>query len=134
MAEGAAAAGAGRDVSDVPTDSCRPRSASFVALSERELVISAREYLQAELPDLTTGDTPADIQRHIEGLKDGSRKEALSTLASRLVLYQHGLVLGGEQTAIDNPNEEAELLGASLTELRPHIQLWRTVTGVFSRE
>ena len=101
---------------------------------ERELVISAREYLQAELPDLTTGDTPADIQRHIEGLKDGSRKEALSTLASRLVLYQHGLVLGGEQTAIDNPNEEAELLGASLTELRPHIQLWRTVTVVFSRE
>ena len=101
---------------------------------ERELVISAREYLQAELPDLTTGDTPTDIQRHIEGLKDGSRKEALSTLASRLVVYHHGLEHGGEQTAIDNPNEEAELLGASLTELRPHIQLWRTVTGVFSRE
>jgi len=55
-------------------------------------------------------------------------------LASRLVVYQRGLELGGERTTIDNPNEEAELLGASLTELRPHIQLWRTVTGVFGRE
>lgn len=101
---------------------------------ERDLVISAREYLQAELPDLTTGDTPKDIQRHIGHLEDGGRKAALTTLAARLAVYHRGLEEGGETTTIQNPVEEAQLLGMSLTELRPHIRLWRTVTGVFVRE
>ena len=100
---------------------------------ERDLLISAREYLQAELPDLATGDTPKDIQRHVDELKDGGRKDALATLVSRLVVYQSGFEHGGEQATIENPVQEAELLATSLTELRPHIQLWRTVTGMFLR-
>ena len=49
------------------------------------LIISARDYLRAELPDVNSGDTPRDIKAHVDGLKDGARKEALSTLASRLL-------------------------------------------------
>ena len=58
------------------------------------LVISARDYLRAELPDVNSGDTPRDIKAHVDGLKDGARKEALSTLASRLVVYQDGARAG----------------------------------------
>lgn len=100
---------------------------------ERDLVISGREYLQAELPDLVTGDTPRDIQRHVEELKDGGRKEALAVLAGRLAVYHRGLEEGGDTATIEDPVQEAQLLGASLTELRPHIQFWRSVTGVFGQ-
>ena len=98
----------------------------------RDLVISTREYLRAELPELRSGDTPKDIQRHVGGLKDGGRKEALAALSSRLVAY-HGGLERGDDAAIANPFEEAELLDASLSALRPHVRLWRTVTGVFGR-
>jgi len=100
---------------------------------ERELVMSAREYLQAELSDLHPGDTPKDIQQHVDGLKEGPRKEALSTLALHLVGYQNSLERGGEVTAIENPMEEAQILQASLTQLRPHILLWRGFLGIFGR-
>ncbi len=100
---------------------------------ERDLVISGREYLQAELPDLTTGDTPKDIQRHVEELKDGGRKEALAVLAGRFAVYYRGLEEGGDTATIDDPVEEARVLDASLTELRPHIQFWRSVTGIFGQ-
>ncbi len=100
---------------------------------ERDLVISGREYLRAELPDLVTGDTPKDIQRHVEDLKDGGRKEALAVLAGRFAVYHRGLEEGGDTATIEDPVQEAELLGASLTELRPHIQFWRSVTGVFGQ-
>ena len=99
---------------------------------ERDLVISAREYLRAELPELRTGDTAKDIRAYVDGLKEGGRKDALVTLAARLLVYQTRLERG-EGTTIENPVEEAQTLDVSLAELRPHIRLWRTVTGLFGR-
>ncbi len=97
---------------------------------KQELVISTREYLQAELPALRSGDTPKDILRHIEGLDDGGRKTALATLASRLVEHHAGLEQGDAST-IANPREEARLLDGALAALRPHVRLWRAFTGMF---
>lgn len=88
-----------------------------------DVIISARDYLRAELPDINSGDTARDIKAHVDGLKDGARKEALSTLASRLVVYQDGLERG--EAAIENPAGEVAALDASLTALRPHIRMWR---------
>ena len=99
---------------------------------QRNLIISAREYLQAEIPDLHTGDTPRDIQAHVEGLKDGPRKAALQVLTSRLVSYQHGLERGAP-APIDDPVAEAQELRDSLRRLRPHVRLLDRVTGVFGR-
>ena len=96
----------------------------------RDLVIATREYLRAELPDLRSGDTAKDIQRYVEGLKDGGRKDALALLSTRLVIYQAGLERGDGEP-IENPMEEADVIDTSLTQLRPHIQMWRSVTGVF---
>ena len=110
---------------EVPTSD----NGSLRALT-RDLVIATREYLQAELPDLRSGDTAKDIQRYVEALKDGGRKEALASLSSRLVVYQAGLERDDSATIAD-PMEEAEAIDASLTELRPHIQMWRSVTGLF---
>ena len=95
------------------------------------LVISARDYLRAELPDVNSGDTPRDIKTHVDGLKDGARKEALSTLASRLVVYQDGLERG--EVTIENPAGEVAALDASLTALRPHIRLWRGMLAFVGR-
>ena len=96
---------------------------------ERGLLISARDYLRAEMPELHTGDTPKDVQRHVEGLKGGGRKEALQTLAGRLVAYQSSLEIGAT-TAIEHPAEEAEALQASLAALRPHMRLWASLKGL----
>ena len=111
---------------EVPTSD----NGSLHALT-RDLVIATREYLQAELPDLRSGHTAKDIQRYVEGLKDGGRKEALASLSTRLVIYQAGLERGDSETIAD-PMEEAGAIDASLTELRPHIQLWRSITGLFA--
>jgi len=54
-------------------------------------------------------------------------------LAGRFAVYHRGLEEGGDTATIEDPVQEAELLGASLTELRPHIQFWRSVTGVFGQ-
>jgi hypothetical protein len=97
---------------------------------KQDLVISTREYLRAELPALKSGDTPKDIRRHIEGLDDGGRKTALATLASRLAEHHAGLEQGDAST-IANPQEEARLLDDALGGLRPHVRLWRAVTGMF---
>ena len=97
---------------------------------KQELVISTREYLRAELPALKSGDTPKDILRHVEDLDDGGRKTALATLASRLAEHHAGLEQGDAST-IANPQEEARLLDDALGALRPHVRLWRAVTGMF---
>ncbi|MCY4662092.1 MAG: hypothetical protein OXF93_20170 [Acidobacteria bacterium] len=101
------------------------------AAAVSELVISARDYLRAELPDINSGDTARDIKAHVDGLKAGARKEALSTLASRLVIYQDGLERG--DVAIENPAREVAALDASLTALRPHIRLWRGMLAFVGR-
>ena len=97
---------------------------------KQDLVISTREYLQAEMPELRSGDTPRDILRHVEGLDDGGRKTALATLAGRLAEHHAGLERGDAAT-IANPKEEARMLDGALAALRPHIRLWRTFTGMF---
>ena len=97
---------------------------------QRTLLISGREFLRAELRELHTGDTPKDIQKHIEGLREGDRKDALLALASRLVTYQRGLELDALEP-IDDPQAEADELTASVASLRPHIQLWMRLKGLF---
>ena len=108
-----------------------PPSANGGALSDvqRNLVISGREYLQAEIPELHSGDTPKDIRSHIEGLADGARKDALLVLSSRLVTYQRALETGVTEP-IDDPAGEAEELAESVSQLRPHIRLWMRVKGL----
>ena len=107
-------------------------SANGSALNDvqRNLLISGREYLQAEIPELYPGDTPKDIRDHIEGLKDGPRKDALLAIAGRLVTYQHGLEREAPEP-IDDPAGEAREITASVAQLRPHIALWIRVKGLF---
>ena len=104
------------------------------ALAQVELgmVLSFRDYLQAELPDLHTGDTALDIQRHVEGLADGSRKEALRTLTARMVAYQRGLELG-EPAPIESPGDEARSLEEALSRLRPHVRLLNSMKALVGR-
>ena len=89
---------------------------------QRDLVIAGREFLQAELPSLHSGDTPKEICRRIEALRDGGRKNALMTLAQRLVAYQTGLERG-EPVPIEDPVDESNQLTMSISRLRPHNRL-----------
>ena len=95
----------------------------------QNLVISGREYLRAELPDLHSGDTPKDISTYVAGLDAGLRKDALGRLAERLVDYQRSLERDGAKP-IDDPAGEARLFDESLSMLRPHVQLWARVKGL----
>ena len=97
---------------------------------QRNLVIAGREYLQAEIPELHTGDTPKDIHAHITGLRDGVRKDALLMLATRFVTYQGGLERDASDP-LDDPAGEASVLTASVAQLRPHIRLWTRVKRFF---
>ena len=96
---------------------------------KQHLVISGREYLRAELPDLHAGDTPKDISAHVAGLKESSRKEALGRLAERLVDYQRSLERDVAKP-IDDPAGEARVFDESLAMLRPHMQLWAQLKGL----
>ena len=89
---------------------------------QRSLVLALRDYLRADLPDLVSGDTSLDMQRHVEGLKDGPRKAALGVLTGRLVAYQHGLEKG-EPVPMVKPAEEVRGLADALSQLRPHVRL-----------
>ena len=96
---------------------------------QRTLLISGREFLQAEIRELHTGDTPKDIQKHIEGLPTGARRDALLALAGRLVTYQHGLERDAPEPIADPPGEAREL-AASIGQLRPHVRLLTRVKGL----
>ena len=111
-----------------------PPSANGKALSEfeRAMVLSFRDYLQAELPALHTGDTALDIQRHVERLADGPRKDALQTLASRMVVYQRGLERD-EPAPIESPGDEARSLEEALSRLRPHVRLLTSMKALVGR-
>ena len=98
--------------------------------TQRTLLISGREFLQAEIRELHSGDTPKDIQKHIEGLPAGTRKDALLALAGRLVTYQHGLERDAPEPIAD-PASEARELAASIGQLRPHVRLLTRVRGLF---
>ena len=111
-----------------------PPSANGETLVEvkRGLVLSFRDYLQAELPALHTGDTALDIQHHVEGLDDGPRKDALHTLTSRWVAYQRALEYG-ESAPIESPGDDARSLQAALSGLRPHVRLLNSVMALVGR-
>ena len=99
---------------------------------ERGLVFSLRDYLLAELPDLYTGDTARDIHRHVEGLADGPRRDALHALTSRMVAYQRGLEYS-EPDPIESPGDEARSLEEALSRLRPHVRLLNRMMAVVGR-
>jgi hypothetical protein len=102
--------------------------------AERALVISLREYLRAEVPELNPGDTPKEIQRYIEArLRSGARKEALGILASRLVSLQSGLEKGTPGVVTD-PVEEARTIQAVVDRLRPHMRVVQRATGLLKRD
>ena len=111
-----------------------PPSANGQTLAEvqRGLVLSFRDYLQAQLPDLYTGDTARDIHRHVEGLADGPRRDALHTLTSRMVAYQRGLEYG-EPAPIESPGDEARSLEKALSRLRPHVQVLNRMKTLVGR-
>ena len=111
-----------------------PAGANGAALLDiqRGLIISAREYLQAEMPELNTGDTPRDIRRRVEGLKEGDRKDALQMLAGRLVAYQSAME-SGLASAIEDPVAEAQALEQALKRLQPHVRLWMSVREFVGR-
>ena len=98
---------------------------------ERGLVLAARDYLRAELPDLNSGDTAKDVLAHVNGLGEGARKDALATLAERLVSYQYALE--HDDAVLANLAEEVAVLDESLTALRPHIMLWRRTLEAVER-
>ena len=103
-----------------------------LAQVERGMVLSFRDYLQAELPDLHTGDTALDIQRHVEGIADGPRKDALRTLTSRMVAYQHGLEYD-VPAPIESPADEVRSVEEALSRLRPHVRLFNSVKALVGR-
>ena len=111
-----------------------PPSANGQTLADvqRGLVLSFRDYLQAQLPDLYTGDTARDIHRHVEGLADGPRRDALHTLTSRMVAYQRGLEYG-EPAPIESPGDEARSLEKALSRLRPHVQVLNRMKTLVGR-
>ncbi len=117
-----------RALEDLPAGVAGERLAAV----ERDMVLVLRDYLQADLPDLVSGDTALDMQRHVAGLDEGPRKEALGVLAERLVSYQHGLEQG-EPAPLEDPSQEAEDLSAALAQLRPHVRLLSNLKGLVGR-
>ena len=109
-----------------------PPSSNGTALHDvqRGMVIASREYLLAEIPELHSGDTVRDMQTHIEQMKNGGRKDALLTIASLMVGYQHGLEQGSS-TSIDDPAAEVRQVTESLARLRPHNRLLDSIKGLF---
>lgn len=99
---------------------------------ERGMVLALRDYLLADLPGLVPGDTALDMQRHISGLKDSHRREALGVLADRLVAYQRGLETDGA-APIDSPPAEADALSGALAKLRPHVRLLDNIKSLVGR-
>ena len=99
----------------------------------RNLVISLKDLLRAELPELNPGDSPKDIKVYIEKrVKESSRKEALEMLVSRLVVYQDGLEKG-IPLAVDDAELEADLLAQSVVQLRPYARPWVYLTDLIDR-
>ncbi len=102
------------------------------AAAGRSLVLAMRDYLRADLPELHPGDTARDVQRYVDGLKDGSRKEALQVLTGRLVAYQRGLEQG-DGGSIENPGLDAQALSDALARLRPHVRLFNRLKALVGR-
>lgn len=100
---------------------------------ERDLVISFREYLMAELPQLNPGDTARDIRRYVEtSVPEGSRKTALSAITSRLLAYQ-SMLERGEVTPEDQAISDARVVASSLDRLQPHVQLLNRIREAVGR-
>ena len=107
----------------------RDAPADELAASQRTLVLALRDYLRADLPGLHPGDTALDIQRHVDGLKDGYRKGALGVLAARLVAYQRGLETG-TPAPVEHPGGEARMLDDALYRLRPYVRMMNNLKAL----
>jgi hypothetical protein len=108
-----------------------PPSTNGQALHDvhRAMVISFREYLLAELPELSPGHTARDIKHHVDTkLSDDARRPALGALSSRLEELQQGLERGAPVPSAD-PAAEAAALEDWLRELRPYTRVWRAVSA-----
>ncbi len=103
-----------------------------LAAYERGMVLALRDYFLADMSELVPGDTALDIQRHVRGLKDGHRKEALSVLTDRLVAYQRGLEIDGA-APIESPPLESDAFAGALAKLRPHVRLLNNVKSLIGR-
>ena len=100
---------------------------------ERSLVVSFKDLLRAELPELNPGDTPRDMKAYIERrVNEGSRKDALMTLASRMVFYQGGLEKG-TPSPVEDAGLEARRLEQAVTQLRPHRRVWARLKDLAGR-
>ena len=113
---------------DLPSGADGERAAAV----GRSLVLAMRDYLRADLPELHPGDTARDVQRHVEGLSDGPRKEALQVLAGRLVAFQSGLE-HGDGGSIENPGLDAQALSDALARLRPHVRMFNNLKALVGR-
>ena len=101
--------------------------------AQRGLVLSLRDYLTAEIPELHSGDTARDIKRHVDTqLPDGRRKEALGALAECFVVHQNGLEQGAATSQGDLAGEAAAI-ESLLQQLRPCARVMQQVKGFFGR-
>ena len=107
-----------------------PRDAvDQLAVHQRALVLALRDYLRADLPGLHPGDTALDMQRHVDGQKDGYRKAALGVIAARLVAYQRGLEAGAP-APVETPAAEARMLSDAVSQLRPHVRMMNSLKAL----
>lgn len=107
----------------------RDPDADGLTAVQRALVLALRDYLRADLPGLHPGDTALDIQRHVDGLKDGYRKGALGVLAARLAAYQRGLETE-TPAPVEHPAAEARLLEDAVYRLRPHVRMLNSLKAL----
>jgi hypothetical protein len=96
---------------------------------QRDVVISLRDYLLAEIPSLNPGDTAKEMRRRIETLAGPPRRsDVLKQLADCLVTYQTALERG-EPAAVLEPSADGRAIESLVSSLRWQSRLYRwTVT------
>jgi hypothetical protein len=109
----------------LPVTSDVPLAGPALLAFQREVVISLRNYLLAEVPSLNPGDTAKDIRRQIERVAGRTRRgEVLKQLAARLVTYQTALERG-EPVAVADVSRDGEAIEVLVGSLRWQSRLSR---------
>ena len=96
---------------------------------QRDVVISLRNYLLAEIPSLNPGDTAKEIRRHVETMAGPRRRaDVLKQLAVCLVTYQTALERG-EPAPLPDPFADGQAIETLVGSLRWQSRFYRwTVT------